>query len=661
VDLAEARAVPRTLEPGRPRTARCWASVGLGLLCLAVGGFYLLTYGLHGFRVPIGWDAAGYAWRTAVARSAGLRGLQAPIPAPGPVNPGRPGFVVLAALAGAVGRLDPLVVASILPALVAVCLALSVWALLTAGLRRPRWQGLLAGVLVGTSTFVVHLANVEGYQDGLLAVILGVGALVLAVSPSGRKGLLGSAALFTGAALAHWDLFLFTGLVAGAAGVVLLPEVLRRERALPRVDTMAARLLLPPAVGAAVGFLLIRVLLGARLPTPRLDEAQFFAKASRDIPSFFLPLWLPAAAIGALLLARIAGELRPERDSARGLLAVSLSWGEITVAAFALAWLGGELIPTHRVLAATMAVPILGSLAVVTGVDRLRRLARPAAIGVAGLALLASAGTAQATWLSFRPVMDPTLLRQARTAVSLLHAAGVPEDQSVVVVVDSSTREAWSDLWLDAHTIRAAFGARVPQLSFAVGDPSDALAGRPTTRPLPGDVGNLYEGISLTYFGGVRAVEGRSPVTIVLAAANPRFPAWVRDHPADLRGPGVALARGPSGAVPATPPTPPTGLPSLPALLGIWVLALLGLGVAGGGWSRALVRRRLGTGAAGGLAPTFGLATLLVGGVVLNRLGLPLRSWGGVAIVLLVGGGGWLLDATMRAPAEPTSYEPAVG
>ena len=75
------------------------------------------------------------------------------------------------------------------------------------------------------------------------------------------------------------------------------------------------------------------------------------------------------------------------------------------------------------------------------------------------------------------------------------------------------------------------------------------------------------------------------------------------------------------------------------ALLSAAVLAILV--VAGLGWSIALVPGSLLMGVS--LAPSFGIAVLVLAGLIAGRLGIPLHGAPGVGVVIAGASAGWLL------------------
>ena len=75
-------------------------------------------------------------------------------------------------------------------------------------------------------------------------------------------------------------------------------------------------------------------------------------------------------------------------------------------------------------------------------------------------------------------------------------------------------------------------------------------------------------------------------------------------------------------------------------------------GIVGFGWARW---SGLDVPAAAGVAPAIGVATLAIGGVALEPLGLPLSGrWGPTVVVLLAAGLGYLLLILQGKPSAPS-------
>jgi len=102
---------------------------------------------------------------------------------------------------------------------------------------------------------------------------------------------------------------------------------------------------------------------------------------------------------------------------------------------------------------------------------------------------------------------------------------------------------------------------------------------------------------------------------------------------------GITIVRGPTPPVAIVPVTP--GKIALPATI-IWraVLLLMLLAAAGLGWSTSLMKVSSWNRAA--LAPAFGIATLVLGGVLGSSFGGPLDSWPTRTTTLALAGVGWV-------------------
>jgi hypothetical protein len=560
------------------------ALVGVGLIA-----FYLSTYAVHRFRAPLGWDAPGYSWRTALARAGGVSALPSKIPPPGPVNPGRPGFVVVGGLLSSLMRLHPLRVAELFPAVMAATAGLAAGVVVSVGLRRPRWQAMAVSLGVGTSMFMVRAINAEGYQDNVLALAILTAALTpILLSVRDGRAVVPGGLLLGATGLAHWNVLEVGLAVVGLAALVYIPGAVRAMRNEGRrlMDTPPIRLATSAAMGAALAVVGIVGLLTAPIPYPRIDVGQFLGKVRRDLPAYRLPFTLSAAAVGAVAMAGTASDPDEEGRRSRAFLVLMLAWCEVTVLAFVGQWALGRGIPGHRVLAICLAIPILGVLGLVWIGQRLRRLWRPLAAATVIAGMGASAFFAQAEWSSYRPVVSAAQLTQGATAARYLEAASVDPGRPVVFVVDSREADAWSDLWLAAHTLRAALPAsRTREVYVFVGQPDDYLAERPTVLTEgdqgPGIAASQYEGISALYYGALIDTYQRDPVAVILASANPAFDAWAVSHPGSLVGPGVAVVRGPQLPRPIPAAPDPAGGPGGLGLAAASLMALVLLGITG--------------------------------------------------------------------------------
>jgi hypothetical protein len=261
---------------------------------LAVVAFYLATYVAHRFAVPLGWDSPGYTWRTNLARAVGVGGLPSTVPYPGPVNPGRPGFVVVGGLVSSLTGSDPLRVTAVLPAVMAASAALAWGALVRTVLGwRPVASAFLA-LFVGTSPFVVHAIGVEGYQDATMALAVfsaaAVPVLVAAGRASGSRAVWPAAILVGAAGTIHWSFLPVIEAILGLCALAFVPAAVRaRPRGLGAiVDSPPGRIASIGVLGFALASLWLLVLLPAGLPHAELVVGQLLDKLSRDVPQLGL-------------------------------------------------------------------------------------------------------------------------------------------------------------------------------------------------------------------------------------------------------------------------------------------------------------------------------------------------------------------------------------
>ena len=671
--------------PGRPGSFPVAHQLVPVTVIVAVIALFVAPFTLHQLFAPIGWDSAGYAWRTNFALHYGVRHLPGWLPAPGPTNAGRPGFVVIGGLLSSVLRTSPLTMTAVMPAVAAAATGLAAGALTSVALGESRWVSAAVALGVGTSVFMVHIVNVEGYQDGAIdaAVVLAAFVAVVLFATSWRAAV--GAAVLTGAAgVIHWELFQVVAVVLVVTAVVYLPAWFLRWRREHRVpwSPISVRLLLVAGAGAAIAGFWILVVVSAPLPRADLVAGQLATKLRRDLPAFWPWLTLPLAGIGAAILADRASTGAGEPAARqRMFLALALSWSEVTMAAFVAQRWFHRALPTHRLLAFDLAIPILAVLAVCWGTGALSRMrtdepsrsgrARAAvAVVVVGAVLVASAITAGRQWVTFRPVVRPMLVREAGEAALALQRAHISVFKPVVFAVEDQSTDPWSQVWLLAHTIRAGLPPeRLPTVYFSVALPWHALP----TRSSPG-AGSSGTGFSSSgpsagasgtntgstpfwqYARDVRTVAFDDPVVFVTASSNPFFGRWVQTHPDSLVAPGLALVSGGEQIArvrAAGSPAAPTRM-SAARLAGLALAAVVILYLVGIGWCRTLFGDLLHARDRILLAPAVGLGLTVLGGTLLNAIGIPLRGAGAWVILALIGAAG-LASASLVGRASRSS------
>lgn len=621
----------------------------MALMAFVLVGFYVSTYVVHRFSVPLGWDSPGYAWRTELGKAFGAAALPQHIPQPGPVNPGRPGFVVVGGLLSSVLGVHPLRLAEVLPGLMAAAAALAAGVAVSVA-RRSRWEGAAVALGVGTSMFMVRAINVEGYQDNIQGLALFAASLTpILLAMRDRRAVIPAALLIGATGLAHWNVMEIGLAVIGLTALVYLPAAVRAVRVEGRnfTDTAVVRLTLAAAAGAGLAWAGIVGVLSAPLPSPRVDIGQFIGKVRRDLPAYGLPFTLGAAGVGAVALAGSASERDQRASGSRALLVLMLAWCQVTVLAFVGEWSLGKGIPGHRVLAICLAIPILGviGLSWLGGWVGKRKRALGTVLVLVGLA--GSAYLGQAEWSSYRPVMKADQLVQSETAARYLDGASVAAGRPVIFVVDTAEADAWSEVWLAAHTLRAGLPPdRIQSMYVFVGGAEDYLAKRPSSLPPgPPEAAGIspseYRSISGLYFSALVPTYDRWPVVLILASTSPEYASWTSTHPGSEVGPGVAVVRGPVLSAALLAASNPVAPPSLPDMVWLAAAGLAILMVAGGGWTVAMLGRWTRGPEAAALSIAVGAAALLAGGVLLDATGLALSGWKAYAIVVLVSGGGW--------------------
>jgi hypothetical protein len=650
----------------------------IAAIAVAILGFYVATYVGHRFAVPLGWDTPGYAWRTNLARAVGVGGLPSNAPYPGPVNPGRPGFMAIGGVVSALSEQSALRVAAALPAVMAAATGLAWFAI---GRTALAWTPVRAGFLglfVATSPFMVHAIGVEQYQDATIALAVASAAIVpLVIVARDGRALWPAAVLLAAAGTIHWSFLPILLAAIAIAALALLPASVRARRRSGRsgsgiLATPSDRFVMVGVLAAAGAVVAIGILMPAPLPRAQLVAAQLVDKLHRDLPQLGLWLLLPLAAAGAIRLSGPAPDEPAEPaepaagpSAAHVFLWFALAWCEVTLLAVAAVWLFAWSVPAHRILAFCLPVPALAAVGLLWAGDAMRSKAaagagRWLAAGIAVVGLAASAFLAQQTWLSYHPVMRAATVEQAEAAAAVLDRARVPADRPIVFVVDDRGQYAWSRTWIAAHTIRASLPAsRIPHTYFFAGDPADLLAGRPSSLPAGGSAPSgfldpiTYHELSSTYFAGVKQALAKHPVALMLASANPEYAGWVRTRPASVIAPGVALVSGELSGHRSTfigsRSTGESAPLAWPEVVALSILALAVISFVGAGWSVTLLGRWLTGGDVAAPAPAVGGAMLVLGAIVLGRVGLRLSPVGAAVALIVVAAAGWVSPAIRRA------------
>jgi hypothetical protein len=412
------------------------------------------------------------------------------------------------------------------------------------------------------------------------------------------------------------------------------------------LDTPTARIGESLAGGALLGTGVIFAILGNGLPKPRVDVSEFSKKLRSDLPKYKFPFTVPLAGLGVAALGtdlRAGEESGAGRSRTRFVLAFLVSWSLVVLAGYVAKNALHIAIPAHRFLAFGLAVPILGVLGVLWAWRLLQRVNAIAAAAVVVAVLAVSAWVAHDQWAQAKPWTDPIKVRDASTVAAYLDATHVPIDRPVVFVIGTKD---WSSAALWGHMIRASMpGKRIADVYVYIGTAESYLAHQPAGTK-----------ISESYFKRVEPAYARHPVAVIAGSFNAKaYPQWAQSHPELQLTDRVSVIEGPAPPATIPPHGPPVGRMS-PIYLGIlggfefMVLALVGWG-----WALALLRRWLRPVEILAVAPAVGVAALVLGGIVVDRVGIRLIGLGGAAAPVAVSLAGWAAAwffLRRRAPAS---------
>jgi hypothetical protein len=560
---------------------------------------------LRGFVYPVGPDGPVYLWWTRLSAVDGLSVVE------------RPGTMAFLGVLRWIGVGLPASVAGVECALGAG-VGLGAAALVRAGgASRVAWA--LAGALAGT--FATHLAS--GYVSNLVFAVPFLAAVVV-LGERSRRATVAAALLLGAGGLAH-PLFLAVGVaIVLGAGVLAYPSA-----------TDETRRAVAACVGGAVilGAGALAMLAGP--PIARVDTSQdaFLRRAglgdtlAHAYRYRFVHRWTRYVEWASVPLAAFAVR-EPQGWVARALW----SWFGVTVAGVVVGFVTGWF-PADRFVTFGYAIPVLAALGVVTIARRLRR--RPTlAFAIAGalcMAMIAGSGIA---WLREKPYLGASAV--ADVGVAARYASASPPGTPWIVPVDSPSQTVSFLATRLQNVIRDAVPEDRILDVYVVAPPPPA--GLPADRRLEwSTLARLYARDAAT---AARAAGGAVVIDIApfRKRAGDRPPVCeapaceALDAPERTVATGVAVSASAAAASPA--PADSTLASSTTRVAVAAPLVLVILTVVGLGWS-ALVARDPATALA--LAPGFGTAAIVLGGVIADRLGVRLSSAGhGLPVLMLV-------------------------
>jgi hypothetical protein len=604
-------------------------------LTLVVLGVLLAPFVRHGFRFGLGPDIPVYLWWTRVGASQGLS-----------IVGERPGSPALFAVLTGATHLPVAAVTAGFEAAFGAAIGAGVGMLVRAagvmaGERRgARAAWVLAGLLAGL--FTVHLA--AGYLANLAFAAPFVAASVL-LAVGTRRSTLAAAVTLGGGGLAHPQFFVTGILVLAAVGVW---SAARRERGW---ESDAGRVAAATLGGGAVvvSGLLTMAIGPAHLAVDTSKDGflrragmadavrhAYFERTLHRWTRYVQWLALPLAALGST---RTNG-------FARRVLVV---WTALVVVGAPIGLITGWF-PADRLITFGFSVPALAGVGVVAVWLWLQRRVWLATLVAAALVGLMAAG-ALISWSRQEPFISPLEVQRATTAARI--AGSLEPGTPLVFIVDDADSTVSFLATRAANVLRAAMPPdRADDVYVYVGTPHNFIVGEPTIR------GSAeYDAMSRLYLADIPKDTQHPAVGFVLAPFD-RTPDAVSDP--DLfrwsRGVYATIDRSSAGAVVRAPLQP-----SSPRQIVVTAFALLVLtGSVGFGWARWA---GLDLPAAAAVAPAIGVATLAIGGVALEPIGLPLSGSVGPTVVGLAAAGiGYLLlvlqGKAAAPPSPPVSEQP---
>jgi hypothetical protein len=586
-----------------------------------VGALFLWPLVSGARRYPPGFDTTKYIFRANAVAADGLDSLDDITPPSLRLgtNPDRPGYPVIASLAGSVLGVDAVGFAMVTPAVMAVAVALGAGAFAVVLLRQPGWAFPLFAIGTGASILVARTAI--GSADNLIVDSIVFALFACAIGFADRlPGFAGALLLSAGATLVHWNFAVIAlALLGGVAVVFAIPSLLQVRDGRSWWETPAPRLAAVIGGSVAVGAASLLVAPAPPQKLPKVPIAKIELKNAKRLPGLRLPVWAAASTAGGVVAWFSADHRR------RMTTVLLIGWGATPIAA-TLLFRAGENVPPYRFATFALALPMLATL-LVTSPGTLVAGRRPVLGVLIGITLggasvaWATAWTADYWWN--QPSIPEDQFDQSLTAGRYL--ASIGEERPVVFIT------SLPKITLPDHLIRGGvppsfvddvylFPGSLEELRILQEDP-EAEVLSPT-----------FNRRGLAARALVADLLAEEPIVLFLSAFNVDAPV-----PKGLEvQPGVLVVEGPP-PIGVEPPAPPRRVGIVLDALALASLLML----VGVGWSAALAPGGLLT--QGGLAMAFGLAVLAVGGTVADRLGLPLRGAPATGLVVALALGGWVV------------------
>jgi len=613
----------------RSRRSLVWGVLAV-LAVAVVATVVLLPYG-DTIQPPLSYDTPYYVWRTSAVMEGGLDALTR-IPTGAVPNPHRPGFPVLGSVLRTITGTDALTFAVIVRAVAAVAIGLAAGALARESLREPPWATPAFVIGIGLSAAVLGTAveNLEQLVADIFLVALAATAPLVA---TGRRGMVAAAAFFAAAAVTHWLFTVLFLVVLFGTGVVATLLLLRRSREDrgPWPSHAWVRVL------KLVGLLsLLAVVVFLLLPAPPAKLPSFLQTSGNELPgnvrrlgAYEVPLVLTLAGIGLLFGIWRSDERRRVTTILLGL------WAATLPVAMVLSLVLPREMKLFRVAPFAIGAPLLAVVALMgivrVGTDRLGRLGAVVGVTVLATGLVLLVGTPTATFEAPSGRFVSGRVAQARVAGRYL-AAVAEQARPVIFLTQAAPR-------LVDRAVRAGVPSFLIEETWVyVGTPEDLATGAPVDDPARARLSKLSRRWWVSAWPRPADVFEKDP--IVIALARPVGP--VPESRTDL-APGISLIAGPEP--PALDPPARFGF-AWRDLLTATALCLLALTAVGLGWARALLDVPASTALA--LSPAAGAAASILGGLVADRLGVPLAGPAAIGLAVVLALLGWALFGLRR-------------
>jgi hypothetical protein len=614
--------------------------------------FFLGLYAARHYGMPIGWDTPRYLDQTVFIAHRGLDGVPDVLPPPAKTLPSRAAFPLLLLSISSLLRTSTFTVAATIPPAAAVAVALAGGGLASWALRRDRGDLAVVAIVVGLSPQLIRMMAPETYTDNMLALAMVTAALVplLSAMRDGR-GYAAAVALLAVAGIAHGPFFAFMLGVLGLTALAFAPSSIRQWRSgeAGLFSTAAGRLVAIVAGAAAGAAAAIVGFLHAAPDTPVQTRSELTRKFREDVPTYWYPLTIPLAAVGVYDVARGSGASAEDtegrtRFAARFLLTVAAAWTLLTLLGVA-AYLAGKAIAAHRFLGFYLPLPILAGLGLLAlgrlVAGRWRSRSAGAVVVAAGLLVVTVIGwhDLYRTMARTRGVewMTTPGVQQAATAQAYLRAVGVSDSAPAVVVVDDHGLNPRSTVPEWGYMMRSVLSPeRTEHTYLYVGSPDNYLAAKPTYRTDPPS----YNQNENEFWPAVRRVLPQHPTALLLKWFNPAYEQVAAAHPDWVVGPNVIALGGPVSSVTVAQPSVPGGPQTIALGFLYGTATLLILALAGLGWAIALLPPGTRSFEVLALSPAFGIAAIILAGVLVDAVGLRLGGAGGAVVILVAVLGG---------------------